>query len=648
MTQDFKKNIINYLTNNYETTEGTTGEIFTEIVSSPDWSGISGILPSNYMGLVYTGMVAPNEEISSIGVLYGYYTKLESGETHYYGIITLVDENFKPIKSFFKTKAGSTLRPIYAMGQDSDYTFYYVDKQFGANEPCRLVMTNNFTIKNDTTNNYELVGRKTYAFGSSYRDFYCKRIFKNPSTSHYIFFGNYFSNREGTTRIVNLKINVGSDNEWSQYTSTTYHFIDAIATFDSSDQVRYRALVCNQSNHTVYSLDKGYTATNPSATSIHAFTTDCDLTFNEDYCAFVNYNKVYFTTHNQFRAPDANNHARFIGLYCYDYSASEFSTIYNKSLGNLGVTVNEEIVISQNQGELYIQYNYDFNSAKNKCKYSIQRLVNDTWSPKDIDPSRLPYGLSYRRLYVKNNFNLLQIYLYNGYIPSTNISVVWFQCVIKENYNPYNYNGEEYNDYNSMKPKQGTLYSNNKLIFARNLYNLTINDNQTNATVVVPNTYLNDISIDEKDLVSETNSNIIADTETLTKNIYETLYINFINNISVYDENAEAYRPVLASYINTNINTGTQANCNDTFIGKAIIHGEYVPSGQTVDMFITLGWEKVDDTHYQTSIALDTTNYMQPRMIQFVSNDFSTVYTQIEENLSNRGIIIITQKIKIE
>ena len=534
------------------------------------------------------------------------------------------------------------------MGQDSDYTFYYVDKQFGANEPCRLVMTNNFTIKNDTTNTYSLILRKTYLFGSSYRDFKCDKVFKNPNAAHYIFFGRYFSTDEGTTRIVDLKVNVGSDNEWSQYTSNTYHFIDAIATFNSDDQVRYRALVCDQSTHTVYSLGKAYTATNPTATSIHSFTTSCDLTFNKDYCSFINYNKVYFTTHNQFRAPDANPYARFIGLYCYDYTASEFSTIYEKNLGNLTPTVTEEIFLSNNQGELYIEFNSNFNSNKTSCYYYLQRLVNDEWNPKLVQNARKPYSLSNRRMYVKNNFNLVQAYLYTGYIPSTNISTIWFQCVVKENYSPFNYNGEAYNDYNSLKAKQGTLYSNSKLVFARNLYNLTINDAQTNATVVVPNTYLNDISIDEKDLVSETNSNIIADTETLTKNIYETLYINFINNISVYDENTETYKSNLASYINTNINTGTQANCNDTFIGKAIIHGEYVPSGQTVDMFITLGWERVDDTHYQTSISLDTTNYMQPRKIQFVSNDFSTVYTQIEEDLSNQGTIIITQKIKIE
>lgn len=648
MTQDFKKNIINYLTHNYETTEGTTGEIFKEIISSPNWSGISGILPSNYMGLVYTGMVAPNEEISSIGVLYGYYTKLESGETHYYGIITLVDENFKPIKSFFKTKAGSTLRPIYAMGQDSDYTFYYVDKEFGADASCRLVMTNNFTIKNDTTNNYELVWRKTYVFGSSYRDFKCKKIFKNPSTSHYVFFGNYFSNSEGTTRIVSLKINVGSDNEWSQYTSTTYHFIDAICTFNSDDQFRYRALVCRQSNHTVYYLGKGYSDTNPGVNTIHAFTTDCDLTFNEDYCAFVNYNKVYFTTHNQFRAPDVNNHARFIGLYCYNYSAGEFSVIYEKNLGNLSVTVNEEIVLSQNQGELYIQFNNNFSSNKKSCYYSLQRLVNDEWEPQLVYNSRKPYLLSYRRLYVKNNFNLLQAYLYSGYIPSTAISDMWFQCVVKENYNSYNYNGESYNFYNSMKPKQGTLYQDNKLIFARNLYNLTINDNQTNATVVVPNTYLNDITINKKDLVSETNSNIVEDTNTLTKNIYETLYLNYINTISVYNENTSNYNTELASYINTNINTGTEENYKNTYIGKVIIQGYFVPASQMVDLTFPIYWEKIDDTHFQTSFALDTTHYIKILKISFVSKDLSKIYSSITDDLSGYGYLKITQKIKIE
>ena len=49
----------------------------------------------------------------------------------------------------------------------------------------------------------------------------------------------------------------------------------------------------------------------------------------------------------------------------------------------------------------------------------------------------------------------------------------WFQYLIKEDYNILNYNGVEYTDYNSTLPTKAQLYSNNSLVFARNLYNKT-------------------------------------------------------------------------------------------------------------------------------------------------------------------------------
>lgn len=649
MTQDYKKRILEYLLGKTTTSSEDDREIFEEIIESPNWSNTTGILPDDYVSVIYIGMVAPNEETSSVTVLYGYYTKLESGVLNYYGVITLVDENFNPIKSFFNVITGTKLRPIYCMEQATDNTFYAIDKENAADGVCRLVMFNNFTIKNDLTNAYELRMRKTYAFGSSYRDFRCTKMFKNPDTGHYIFFGNYYSDKLNTTRIVDLKVNVGSSNEWSQYTSDSLHFVNAIATFNGSDQVRYRAIVDGVTDKTVYSLGKGYSATNPTSTTINTFSGDCDITLYEEYCSFINYNKVYFSTHNQFKAPDMNQHQRFIGLYCYNYSTSEFSTIYSKNLGNLPMTVTEEIFLSKNQGELYVEFNNNFTDGETKCDYYLQRLVDDTWNPQLVASSKY-YSSGWRNIYVKNNFNLVQVYLYQMYIPDTaNIGTRWFQCVVKENYNPANYNGYQYDDYNSLIPQQATVYSNGSLVFARNLYNLTINDNQTNATVVIPNTYLNGIALDENKLLSQTKTTIADNTNAITKNIYEILYLNYINTINVYDEADGSYKPNLANYVNKNINTATKTNSDNTKIGKLLIHYiSHSSRGHNITFKYNLQWIKIDNTHYEIKTAIKINNGDIITWMHITSEDENTTYVNITDIPTQLGTYVITQRIRIE
>ena len=55
-----------------------------------------------------------------------------------------------------------------------------------------------------------------------------------------------------------------------------------------------------------------------------------------------------------------------------------------------------------------------------------------------------------------------------------------------------------------MVPTSSWLYNNNKIIYARNLYNKVVSGNTTTSTVEVPNLLLNDIDIGQQDLLGET------------------------------------------------------------------------------------------------------------------------------------------------
>ena len=82
---------------------------------------------------------------------------------------------------------------------------------------------------------------------------------------------------------------------------------------------------------------------------------------------------------------------------------------------------------------------------------------------------------------------------------------------------------------------------------------------------------LNNINITSKNLYGKTNLQLVQDTNTLTKNIYETLFVNFINTINVIDEDTNTRFPLASNYVNSNINTGTQTNSEESSVAKVRI-----------------------------------------------------------------------------
>ena len=111
----------------------------------------------------------------------------------------------------------------------------------------------------------------------------------------------------------------------------------------------------------------------------------------------------------------------------------------------------------------------------------------------------------------------------------------FFRCLLTEDYNKTNYNSIPYIDGTSIYPQKARIYSNGDLIFARNQYNVSALDSSYTATVEIPNIYLNSGTIEPIQLISKTNKVIVDDPTPLSKNIYEKVYLNFINSITSYD-----------------------------------------------------------------------------------------------------------------
>lgn len=647
MTEDYKKNILDYITNAMSKTSPTNEEIFKE-QKTIDRNVWIDYIPNGWQHFRYEGMVAPDETTTGLGILYGGYIDIDN---NVYGIITLFDNEFKPVKTIYEYSSGTKLRYIQYMKQAEDGTFYFIDDEaftYSQNEQVltsqkRIVMVNNFTAINQVDNDYQITLRTSYILKGNYANFYCKNMYKNPNSSHYIFFGSGADDTSANfsyryLKIFSLKIEVGYVNEWKLFANRQNTlFGSAIAQFDADDNVSFRCLTSSTlANSTAIDcISKTYigdvTTNSIAEFDFHPYIDDYNY---KKQSVFLSMDEVYFVQNNQRWGASGNPNDKYIGLYKYNFNTQNLTTIYENSLGSFDFCNLEAIYIDKCGTDIYVQFNNNISGAKSD--YYFQRLINNEWKLILIGTQQ-NFAFDRRTIFIKSNFNLLQVYLY-----ATNPqSQYWFQYLIKENYNSLNYNGEPYIDNNSIVSKQAEIYSNNSLVFARNLYNKTINENITNSTVVVPNSYLNDINLDSQNLFSETNLELVTNNNTITKNIYETVYFNFINTINVINEDTSVKYQSTASYINQNINIGTQINYESSTIGKARINY------QSSSVVTNITWTKIDDTHKQTDFALKINEPIIS--IDFISDDEITTYISIDtSNLEVGNTYKITQKLRIE
>ena len=184
--------------------------------------------------------------------------------------------------------------------------------------------------------------------------------------------------------------------------------------------------------------------------------------------------------------------------------------------------------------------------------------------------------------------------------------------------------------------------SNDDIIFARNLYNKVISGGTTTSSVEIPNNLLNDITISTKQLWSFNNNILINDTEDFVKNQYETVDINFINTLSIINENNinnPISNPIGATRLNNSISNILDYNNNiiskirlnysdnTTFI-KTInpasrisqfvyqyVFNVYVPSNKSVNSIDMLSYD--ENTIYQT---IDTTSLVRSKAYKISQN----------------------------
>ena len=648
MTEDYKKDLLNYITNNFSTTERNDAQILQEIKSIARTNFVD-YLPRYWADLAVGGLI--QSTTNGYFVIYGgYVPEGKTATQDSRGFIIITDSNLNPVGSIYKFTSGTNLRPIQKMIQIEDGTFVAFDStifvvpenrvDIQSNEK-RFIMLNNLSLKSN--NEYVARLRTSYKIPTAYQNFYCIDMVKNPNSAHYLMAGATYIPKSNNghydgVRVIDLKVNVGASNEWDSVASSDsvyWLYSGFTGSFNNDDDASWKLLLTvNAPNAVTFGWWDGTTYHN-------ILNTEGDIVPMVDSIAmrnqakFINYDTAYFVLNNQRWSPSVI--PRYIGLYKYSFGSGSLKKIYFKNIGNYdNISSREGIFLNTLNGDLYVTYCDNYNKDNSTANYNYQRLVNYEWNPILIGENER-YVMEKTITHTYNIYNLVSSIAMSQYLSPTR----WRLGVVKEIYNSFNYNGSTYTDYNSLIADTGNIYSNNNIVFSRDLYNKTTLNNTTVSTIQVPNTMLNDINLNKQSLIGVTNVELVDNTEDIQKNIYETLFLNFINTINVIDEDTNTRFNVAANYVNENIETGTKDSSIDSSIGKVRIN-----YGDNTTKLFNIKWNVIDDTHRSIEYGVYVDKPIDS--IDYISNDETTIYCKKRLELEVGNYYKIKQYLRME
>lgn len=155
---------------------------------------------------------------------------------------------------------------------------------------------------------------------------------------------------------------------------------------------------------------------------------------------------------------------------------------------------------------------------------------------------------------------------------------------------------------------------------------------------------LNDIDIEQQDLLGETNGTLITNTDTIQKNIYEDLFINFYNTLTMQNQNTQEYITNLNGATRINSSISQIMDYDNAKIGKIRIN-----YNDDTNLVKTINpASRVSQFVYQFSFNVYVPTGKNVISIELISEDENTTYQTITGlNLENSKSYKITQNVEI-
>lgn len=651
MTNDFKEKLLKWISGNYiiETTPTDQTSIINQTSITNNYSTLmTNDLGSDYSILFQVQSKNSTNNNTEFTVIVGKYTI--SSVTK--GFIVVLDNQFNVLGIIKQFSSNVDFGIFEAFNVSDDGTFFGIELQ--SNNIRRFVMLNNFTLKLSIADDYKVIIKQSYNIPNTCQ-FYATQngitnVIKCTGSSYYMIYGGIKSSSNYYPACTNLKINVGMENDWIDKVSThsipigidginkpddclpiwdsngdfnSYIFSHKVGTTSTSDYFIIRDVLSNTASdlNDSTSIDlAGYTIDGGEIYSIQTKITSMTKAITS------------ISWWSGFTQESINI------ITIADISKTYSDPAIYKSIKPLFL---ERVTLGV---KLYEANDIIFFQASNRSEVDANLTYTEIGTI--IDNKAIYTGISTNEYGVSKQFpfmvaNLFN--LYNYYVQQGNT------CISAQMlYNSLNYNGADYQALNSMVPNSVNIYDpNGVVIFPRNLYNRIVNNNTTIATVEVPNDFMNDVTIQLKELISQTNNIMVSDITEIVKNIYEELLINFVNSIIVKnsnDINNVIINNTASNRINNSVSNPSVLDYNNSKIGKYKIN--YANDTSVINpinpdlTFTGLSTNYIITVYVPIDYGITS--------IQLLSNDETTVYQTIDcSNLENDKYYTINQKMEV-
>lgn len=514
MTQDYKENLLKYLTGNLVLEEAKNEITFENIIQKENnfETKINSFMQEKEY-IDYKLIDSLYSETSSNYVLYGYFYKQDTDET--FGMIVVMDDNFQVLNITDEYSSGVKLRPFKQLKYDESGYIYGIDDDYlSIGKDFRIILLNNLGLL--MNGKYQVVLRNSYYFPEATTTITGKKytiyssgnmISKIKNESIYIM---PVTNRDnGTGGLLKFVLNVGDENEWVYYKYGN-------DMFSPADEIDF--IISKNSNNDIISDIISANAISNNINFLYFDGTTINLTKTVNLGNDTPHNLIMVNSNLSYISTFQNINSKRI-LKILSITNNKLSTITEQTIGD---NVYYYFELKLNNNLIYTRY-YDYQYQLTPI-YLIHAgvIYNDKYYEQIFDTNEDPNEL----FIVKN------VYLLNQIIIQLGNSIYSLNFITDSNYN-----GTPYISNNMLVPNLLKLYNDENILFARNLYNKLIQNNTTIASIEIPTNYLNDVIINESKLISETNLEIINDNTSIEKNIYEIVDINFINTLNIINSN---------------------------------------------------------------------------------------------------------------
>lgn len=608
MTEDFKTKLLEYFTGNFE--EGTTPyQIYqTNIETNVNnlYSTLSSEIGNPYTGQFFmTGVLqakTPGDVESNIHIMYGF----SDGSTlhpHDFGFIVLIDDKFNILEIITEYSSGVVFGEFGCLNVDENGYLYGIETNYNSTQK-RFIMLNNPAIKLPTES-YQVKIRRTYNLPNEINSNSYNLIKKQVGGANYLMVGL----SSGKPTATNLEIVVGASNNWTTYNYGGSQTLNLVRCYDVdvywTGSVYFDILGVN---------------TDSSGSTV------CRFYLNGSIIDYAGYGISYGSELFSLSARIYVNQEAIIGVITSDYSTymkheiliSDMgvnTTIYSKTGGYYGTNASMNN-IEINGLDIYYSEMIQTDNGKYNCEvgriiingyqYSVLETFNQTATSGD--------RYFYNYLFVTKENNL---YTFNMQVEDT-------AYIVKQSFNLVDYKNGAVDNTKYFIPKSANLFNNNDLILSKELYNLSITDNITTATVEIPNMKLNSNTINGENLVGNTYENLVEAGVEFTKNQYETVDVNFINTIGIQNKNNETIQEIEGqNRLNDSISQTT--DYEDARMTKYRIN--YADETNEVNSNI---WYPIAN-YFTTDLTITVSKEISS--IEFLSEDEQTTYTTIYPSL---------------